>query len=86
MDKIAKVMFHKDDFGICRVAVIHAEEYWKAAINDEEMRPVGWSEEECANIIKNLQMVKEKIDLVLGMDYNDIRQETWDNLVEDVSK
>jgi len=33
-----------------------------------------------------LQMVKEKIDLVLGMDYNDIRQETWDSLVEDVSK
>jgi len=86
MDKVAKVMFHKDDFGICRAAIIQAEEYWKAAINDEEMRPAGCTEEDCTNIVKNLQMVKEKIDLVLGMDYNDIRQETWDSLVEDVSK
>ena len=73
MGKITKVMLHKDDFGICRVAITHTEEYWKAAINDEEMRPVGWSEEDCANIIKNLQMVKEKIDLILGMDYNETR-------------
>ena len=67
-DKATKVNFHKDEFGICRAAIIHSEEYWKAAINDEEMRPVGWSEWDCINIVKNLQMVKEKINLILGME------------------
>ena len=67
-DKVTKVNFNKDEFGICRTAIIHSEEYWKAAINDEEMRPTGWSEWDCINIVKNLQMVKEKINLILGME------------------
>ena len=68
MKEANKVTFHKDEFGICLAAIIHSEEYWKAAINDEEMRPVGWSEWDCTNIVKNLQMVKEKINLILGME------------------
>ena len=83
-EKLAKVMFHKDDFGVCRAALVHSEMYWKDAIEDPELRPDGWSAEDCENILTNILNVKEKIDIVLGMDYNDISQETMNMIQRDI--
>jgi len=85
MSKLKKVIFHREDFGVIKAALIHSKEYFRAALLDEDLLPASWKKKDCKNLLKNLEYVENKVDIVLSTQENTLCQKSLDNLIKDLN-